>query len=295
MELYDPNVIRYIKNRFGFRFSKSLGQNFLTDKSVIDDIADGAMVTEDDLVIEIGPGIGVLTQALLERAGKVVSIEIDRNLIEVLALTLAGYDNFRLVSGDVLKTDLPALIEEEQEERRKARGEAYRDIKIVGNLPYYITTPILTTLLQEKLPVSSITAMMQKEVADRIACGPGSRDYGALSVAVQYYSEVVKVREVPRTSFMPQPKVDSEVLRLDLLPEPRVRCQSEERFFKVVRAGFSQRRKTLLNSLGQTGYDKTVIRKALEEAEIPENARAEALSLEEFSRLADAFSGAFPG
>lgn len=280
MRLYDPSVIRLIKNKYGFRFSKSLGQNFLTDKNVIDQITEGAEISKDDLVIEIGPGIGVLTQAAAEKAGKVVSVEIDRDLIEIMKFTLDGLDNVKIINDNILKTDLAEVI-------RQEKGEL-AGMKVLGNLPYYITTPIIMKLLEEKPGVDSITVMMQKEVADRLIAGPGSKVYGAASVSVQYYSEVTRIADVSRTSFMPQPKVDSAVLRLDIREEPAVHPVSERHFFGVVRAAFSQKRKTLLNSLGATGAPKEEIREALREAGIDEKRRAETLSLDDFARVSDA-------
>ena len=279
MELYNPSTIRMIKARYGFKFSKSLGQNFITEKSVIDGIVEGAMLTKEDLVIEIGPGIGVLTAGAGEAAGKVVSVELDPNLIQVLTDTLAQYDNVKIVHNDILKTDLPALIAEE-------KGDL-RHVKIIGNLPYYITTPILMKLLQSGVPAESITVMMQKEVADRICAGAGTKAYGALSVAVQYYCAVTKVEDVPKEVFMPQPKVDSTVIRLDLRDEPAVLVQDEKIFFRTVKAGFSQRRKTLLNSLQSAGLSKAAVQACLLKADIDPKRRAETLSLEEMARLAD--------
>ncbi len=283
MKLYDPQTIRAIKNRYGFQFSKSLGQNFLTDKGVIDGIIEGAGIGPEDLVIEIGPGIGVLTAAAAEKAGKVIAIEIDRNLITILGDTLAEYHNIEVINENVMKIDLNALISRED-------NVEYKSVKIIGNLPYYITTGIIMMLLESHVPAESITIMMQKEVAERIKEGPGSRTYGALSVAVQYYCTVDLVEEVPKHVFMPQPKVDSTVLRLNLREKPPVDLIDEKMFFRCVKAGFGQRRKTLLNSLGQTGYNKDQIRQCLEEAGIDAKRRAETLSLEDFAALANAFS-----
>ncbi|MDY2959859.1 MAG: 16S rRNA (adenine(1518)-N(6)/adenine(1519)-N(6))-dimethyltransferase RsmA [Hornefia sp.] len=279
MELYNPSVIRRIKNRYGFQFSKSLGQNFLIDKGVIDRIVDGAGITEDDMVIEIGPGIGVLTRAAAEKAGKVIAIEIDTNLMTILEDTLSGFDNIKIINENVLKLDLVSLINQE------ARG--YKSVKVIGNLPYYITTAIIMKLLEERLSVESITIMMQKEVADRIKSAPGSRIYGAISVAVQYYCEVNVVEDVPKKCFMPMPKVDSTVLRLDIRKEPAVELLDEKMFFRCIKAGFSQRRKTLLNSLTGTGFEKGVISKCLESAGIDSRRRAETLSLSEFASAAN--------
>lgn len=280
MELYNPSTIRAIKSKYGFRFSKSLGQNFLTDKGVIDDIIDGADINSEDLVIEIGPGIGVLTAAAAERAGKVIAIEIDKNLMVVLADTLAEYDNIEVINENVLKMDLAELLQNEADSGRD-------QVKIIGNLPYYITTAIIMQLLESHIAAKSITIMMQKEVADRIKAGPGSKTYGALSVAVQYYCTVSVVADVPKDVFMPVPKVDSTVLRLDLRTKPPVELLDESMYFRCVRAGFGQRRKTLLNSLQATGFNKEKIREVLGKAGIDEKRRAETLSLEEFAIISN--------
>ena len=279
MELYNPSVIRGIKNKYGFKFSRSLGQNFLTDKEVIDGIVEGADITKEDLVIEIGPGIGVLTAAAAEKAGKVIAIEIDTNLVTILGDTLAEFDNVKVINENVLKLDLAKIIEEEA-------GD-YKAVKVIGNLPYYITTAIIMKLLEEKLPVESITITMQKEVADRIKSEPGSRIYGAISVAVQYYCSVNVVENVPKEYFMPMPKVDSAVLRLDVRKEAPVNLLDEKMFFRCIKAGFSQRRKTLLNSLTGTGFGKGVISKCLVNAGIDGKRRAETLSLSDFAAVAN--------
>ena len=279
MELYNPSVIRGIKNKYGFKFSRSLGQNFLTNKKVIDEIVEGADITKEDLVIEIGPGIGVLTAAAAEKAGKVIAIEIDTNLVTILGDTLAEFDNVKVINENVLKLNLAKIIEEEA-------GD-YKAVKVIGNLPYYITTAIIMKLLEEKLPVESITIMMQKEVADRIKSSPGSRIYGAISVAVQYYCRVNIVEDVPKEYFMPMPKVDSAVLRLDVRKEAPVNLLDEKMFFRCIKAGFSQRRKTLLNSLTGTGFGKGVISKCLVNAGIDGKRRAETLSLSDFAAVAN--------
>lgn len=279
MELYNPSVIRGIKNKYGFKFSRSLGQNFLTNKKVIDEIVEGADITKEDLVIEIGPGIGVLTAAAAEKAGKVIAIEIDTNLVTILGDTLAEFDNVKVINENVLKLNLAKIIEEEA-------GD-YKAVKVIGNLPYYITTAIIMKLLEEKLPVESITIMMQKEVADRIKSSPGSRIYGAISVAVQYYCRVNIVEDVPKEYFMPMPKVDSAVLRLDVRKEAPVNLLNEKMFFRCIKAGFSQRRKTLLNSLTGTGFGKGVISKCLVNAGIDGKRRAETLSLSDFAAVAN--------
>ena len=279
MELYNPSVIRGIKNKYRFKFSRSLGQNFLTNKEVIDGIVEGADITKEDLVIEIGPGIGVLTAAAAEKAGKVIAIEIDTNLVTILGDTLAEFDNVKVINENVLKLNLAKIIEEEA-------GD-YKAVKVIGNLPYYITTAIIMKLLEEKLPVESITIMMQKEVADRIKSEPGSRIYGAISVAVQYYCRVNIVEDVPKEYFMPMPKVDSAVLRLDVRKEAPVNLLDEKMFFRCIKAGFSQRRKTLLNSLTGTGFGKGVISKCLVNAGIDGKRRAETLSLSDFAAVAN--------
>lgn len=279
MELYNPSVIRGIKNKYRFKFSRSLGQNFLTNKEVIDGIVEGADITKEDLVIEIGPGIGVLTAAAAEKAGKVIAIEIDTNLVTILGDTLAEFDNVKVINENVLKLNLAKIIEEEA-------GD-YKAVKVIGNLPYYITTAIIMKLLEEKLPVESITIMMQKEVAERIKAEPGSRIYGAISVAVQYYCSVNVVENVPKEYFMPMPKVDSAVLRLDVRKEAPVNLLNEKMFFRCIKAGFSQRRKTLLNSLTGTGFGKGVISKCLVNAGIDGKRRAETLSLSDFAAVAN--------
>jgi 16S rRNA (adenine1518-N6/adenine1519-N6)-dimethyltransferase len=285
MKLYTPSAINEIKNRHGFRLSKSLGQNFLTDKNVIDKIIEKTNIGKNDLVIEIGPGIGVLTAAAAEEAGKVIAIEIDRNLIPILQETLGTFDNIEIINNDVLKTDLNKLLEQNQE----INGQKISGVKIIGNLPYYITTPIIMKILEDRVPVDSITIMLQKEVADRIKAAPGSRTYGALSVAVQFYCTVEHVANAPKEIFIPQPKVDSAVIRMDVRKERPVQVNSEEAFFAVVKAGFGQRRKTLLNALtGLDGLAKDEISEVMAAAGIDPIRRAETLSLEEFAALANA-------
>ncbi len=280
MKLYSPKTINEIKEAYGFKLSKSLGQNFLTDKNIIDKIVDVPDVTEDDLVIEIGPGIGVITAEAAERAGKVIAIEIDKNLIPILSDTLGGFDNVEVINQDVLKTDINTLI----------RDNGYESAKIIGNLPYYITTPIIMYLLEGGVNAESITIMMQKEVADRIKAEPGGKTYGAISVAVQYYCEVETVTNVPKEVFVPAPKVDSTVLKLNLRKTKPVELTNEKLFFRCIKAGFGQRRKTLLNSLTGLGdVTKDEIRKCLEASEIDEKRRAETLTIEEFAKLANEF------
>lgn len=283
MNLYSPRTIRQLKDKYGFRFAKGLGQNFLTDPSVPEAMVHGSGVGPENLVIEIGPGIGVLTAAAAEEAGRVAAIEIDQRLLPILEETLAEYDNIEIVCGDVLKTDLRQLICRQQKEHDLPGG-----VKILGNLPYYITTPILMKLLEEDLPVDSITVMMQKEVADRIEADPGSKAYGAISVAVQYYCEVSRIIDVPKEAFLPAPKVDSAVLLLRMREEKAVQVTDETRFFDCVKAGFGQRRKTLVNALSGAGnIPKETVRELLAAAGIDERRRAETLSMEEFARIAN--------
>jgi 16S rRNA (adenine1518-N6/adenine1519-N6)-dimethyltransferase len=272
--------MREVLGRHGFHFSKSLGQNFLIDGSVLDQIAEGAELSENDVVLEVGPGIGVLTQVLCERAGRVVAVEIDRGLLPVLEETLEDYDNVEVVQGDILKLNLPQLFEE------KLSGA---QVKVVANLPYYITTPIIMNFFEQKLPVERIVVMVQKEVADRMQAVPSTKAYGTLSIAVQYYAKAKIVTTVSSNSFFPSPNVDSAVIALVRREKPAVDVKDEDLFFRVVKAGFAQRRKTLPNTLSSTmGIEKDLLRQALAAAEIDPKRRGESLSLEEFGRLADA-------
>lgn len=283
MKLYAPSTIQAIKERHNFQLSKSLGQNFITDKSVIERIVEGSDVGEDDLVIEIGPGIGVLTAEAAESAAKVVAIEIDKKLIPILAETLADYDNIRVINQDILKTDINEIIREERE-----AGSFTGGVKIMGNLPYYITTPIIMGILEKGVEADSITIMMQKEVADRIKAAPGGKIYGAISVAVQYYCEVEQVSSVPKEVFVPRPKVDSAVLKLSIRKERPVDLIDEKSFFACIKAGFGQRRKTLLNSLtGVNGLPKEDIKEILEAAGVDPARRAETLDINEFAAIAN--------
>lgn len=286
MNLSSAATIQEIKDRHNFQLSKSLGQNFITDRNVLEQIMDGSGAGPEDLVLEIGPGIGVLTAEAAERAKEVVAIEIDKKLMPVLEETLAEYDNVKIINQDILKTDLKEIIEEYRRE-----GRFTGKVRIIGNLPYYITTPIIMKILEEGVPADSITIMMQKEVADRIRSGPGSKAYGAISVAVQYYCNVEKVASVPKEVFVPRPKVDSTVLNLIPLEEKRVNLADEHAFFACVKASFAQRRKTLLNSLSAAGgMEKEQVREILERAGIDSSRRAETLSIEEFGRLANEVS-----
>ena len=280
MKLYAPSTIREIKDKYGFRLSKSLGQNFLTDKNIIDEIIESAQIGPEDLVMEIGPGIGVITMEAAEKAKKVIAVEIDKNLIPILKETLKDYDNVEIINKDILKTDVNGLID--------GCKEKFAGVKILGNLPYYITTPIIMKLLEDGVKADSITIMMQKEVADRIKALPGTKAYGALCVAVQYYCTAEAVVNVPKEVFMPQPKVDSTVLRLCIRKEKPVILEDRDMFFRCVKAGFGQRRKTLLNSLmGIDNITKDIVRDALEKAGIDPSRRAETLNLEEFAKLSN--------
>ena len=282
MKLYAPSTIEAIKEKHRFQLSKSLGQNFITDKHVIERIVEGADPSEKDLVIEIGPGIGVLTAEAAQQAAKVIAIEIDSKLIPILGETLAEYDNVEVINQDILKTDLNGIIDEQRQ-----LGNFTGDVKIIGNLPYYITTPIVMKLLEEKLPVESLTVMVQKEAAVRICAAPGTRACGAVSVAVQYYSQPQILFDVPRDCFFPAPNVDSAVIRLNIRKEPPVKLETEEKqFFKLVKAAFGQRRKTVLNSLNTgLGKSKEELSAALQQAGIAPTARAEQLTMEQFGTL----------
>ena len=280
--LGDPKKTIEILNKYHFVFQKKFGQNFLIDTHVLEKIMRAADITEDDLVLEIGPGIGTLTQYLCENAREVVAVEIDRMLIPILREdTLSAYDNVEVVNEDILKYDIAGLV------RDKNDG---KPIKVVANLPYYITTPIVMSLLERDLPIKSITVMVQKEVAERMQAGPGTKDYGALSLAVQYRADTYIAANVPPNCFMPRPNVGSCVIRLTKKDVPPVEVKSPELMFKLIRAAFNQRRKTLLNAIANSGelsFSKEEILEALKTSGIPENERGEKLGLTEFGRLAD--------
>ncbi len=286
--LTSPKTIKGIMDRYGFKFSKKYGQNFIIDENVLDRIVKGAAIDKEDAVLEIGPGIGVMTDALCKSANKVVSIEIDQSLLPVLAETVGHHENLTIIQVDVLKVDLMEIFRVHFENTRP---------KLVANLPYYVTTPIIMKFLEERIPVSDLVIMIQKEVADRIMAHPSTSDYGALSVAVQYFTEPSIVTRVSRGSFMPMPNVDSTVLRLKVREKPPVHLENEEIFFKTVKDGFGKRRKTLLNALtgGFLGLSKEQAREALEKAEIEERIRAEALDMNEFARLANAINQVLKG
>lgn len=273
-----------ILQKYNFRFQKKFGQNFLIDTHVLERIISEAGITKDDFVLEIGPGIGTMTQYLCEAARQVVVVEIDKMLIPILEDTLSEYDNVEVINQDVLKVDIKSLAEE------KNNG---KPIKVVANLPYYITTPIIMGLFESGVPIDSITIMVQKEVADRMQTGPGSKDYGALSLAVQYYATAKVILNVSATCFMPRPNVDSAVIKLTRHKEPTVNVADEKLMFKIIRASFNQRRKTLVNGLKNSpelSFSKEQIVKAIEKIGKPETIRGEALTLEEFAELANAFT-----
>lgn len=278
--LSSHKVTKEVVQKHNFKFSKSLGQNFLIDTNVIDKILEGARVKEGDYVIEVGPGIGTLTKEMGRTAEKVVAIEIDKTLIPILEETLSDFPNIEVINQDILKVNVQELVKE------KLNGGP---VKLVANLPYYITTPIVMKFLEEDIPVTDIVVMVQKEVADRMNAQPNTKDYGALSVAVQYYCDTEIVAKAPRHMFMPQPNVDSTVIGLHIREEQIYHVDNEDIFFKTVKASFGQRRKTLLNSLGGLGFlSKDQIRDALQEANIDEKRRGETLSIEEFALLSNA-------
>ena len=277
--LSSHRATKEVVNKHNFKFSKSLGQNFLIDDNVIDRILEGARLSETDRIIEVGPGIGTLTREMGKVAENVVAIEIDKTLIPILKETLADLDNVEVVNEDILKVDVQGLINE------KLNGGP---VKLVANLPYYITTPIVMKFLEEDIPVTDIVVMVQKEVADRMNAKPSTKDYGALSVAVQYYCDTEIVAKAPRHMFVPQPNVDSLVIGLHVRDEKKYVVDNEEIFFKTVKASFGQRRKTLLNSLGGLGFlSKDEIREALQAANIDEKRRGETLSIDEFANLSN--------
>ncbi|NLY71695.1 MAG: 16S rRNA (adenine(1518)-N(6)/adenine(1519)-N(6))-dimethyltransferase RsmA [Clostridiales bacterium] len=284
-KLYSPATVNRIRNRFGLKLSKKLGQNFLIDGNIVNAIVDAAKIDEKDLVIEIGPGIGVLTEAAAKKAFRVVGIEIDKKLMAILDETLKNYDNVKIINKDFMKTDLKAVIDENRLSAKR--------VKVIGNLPYYITTPIIMKILegQARPKIESITIMIQKEVADRIKASPGSKIYGALSIAVQFYCEVEDVIKVPKEVFIPKPNVDSSVIKLSLRSESPVDLIDQRVFFDVVKAAFGQRRKTLQNALvGIYDFNKEDVTKALLKAGIDPERRAETLDIKEFAALANAVS-----
>ena len=283
--LASPRETKAIIDSYSFSFQKKFGQNFLVDSNVLENIIEKAGITEDDLVLEIGPGIGTMTQYLCESAREVVAIEIDETLIPILNYTLEDYDNVEIINDDALKTDIEKIV------KKKNSG---KPIKVVANLPYYITTPIIMGLLEGKAPIESITIMVQKEVAERMQTGPGSKDYGALSLAVQYYADANILMTVPASCFMPRPKVDSSVIKLDIYDKSPVNVCDEEMMFKIIRASFNQRRKTLVNGLKNASnlpFTKEEIEESIEKLGEDVRVRGEKLTLEQFAKLTNILMG----
>lgn len=272
-----PEVVHYICKRFDIKMSKKLGQNFLIKRGIVDEIVHAAELTPGEPVLEVGPGIGTLTQGLAQSGADVTAIELDRRLLEVLDTTLASYDNVRIVHGDVLKLDVATIMN-------------HKPFKVVANLPYYITTPIIMSLLESKLPIERLVVMVQKEVALRMVAKPGTKDYGALSVAVQYYTEPDIVLDVPAKSFLPAPAVTSSVIRCVLRDKPPVDVIDEKLFFRVVKAGFAQRRKTFSNTMKTTGLSRDRIEELLGKANIDGQRRGETFTLQEFADVANAWA-----
>ena len=273
------NDTKFIMDKYHITANKNLGQNFLIDDDTVSGIVDAANVSKDDLIIEIGPGLGTLTKELLDRAGNVICIELDKRMIEILNDRFSMYDNFKVLNDDVLKVNLKELIEEEK----------VKTTKIVANLPYYITTPIIMKLLEERLDIETITVMIQKEVADRLVTAPGTGDTGAITYAIHYYTNPKRVLEVLNTAFIPEPKVNSTVINLEVLKEPKVAVKSEEKLIEVIKTAFMQKRKTLLNALANSNKygSKEQICKTLELLSIDNRVRPEKLTLEEFAKIAD--------
>lgn len=282
-KLSNPQVTIEIIKKYNFAFQKRFGQNFLIDGHVVEKIINAAEITKDDTVLEIGPGIGTMTQYLAEAAGKVFAVEIDKNLLPVLEETLADYNNVTVINEDILKVDINALL-----------GDKAKNVKVVANLPYYITTPIIMGLFENHIPAKSITVMVQKEVAQRMQAKPGSKDYGALSLAVQYYAEPYIVANVPPNCFMPRPNVGSAVIKLTSWDKPPVEVDNERLMFDLIRASFNQRRKTLQNGINNApnlSFTKEQVIGALKEMGLSESIRGEALTLEQFAELSNILNG----
>lgn len=280
-KLSNPKKTIEVIQKYNFDFQKKFGQNFLIDSHVLEKIIEAANITKDDFVLEIGPGIGTMTQYLSEHAGQVMAVEIDHNLIPILEDTLSGYDNIEVLNADILKVDIGKIA------REKNQG---RPIKVVANLPYYITTPIIMGLFEKNVPMDSLTVMVQKEVAQRMQAGPGTKDYGALSLAVQFYAQPYIVANVPPNCFMPRPKVGSAVIRLTRYQDMPVKVNNEKLMFTIIRASFNQRRKTLQNGINNSSalhFSKEQVVEALNKMELSPTIRGEALSLEQFARLSD--------
>lgn len=279
MNLFEET--KFLMKKYGITANKNLGQNFLIDESVIIDACDSANINKEDLVIEIGPGLGTLTKFILERAGKVICVELDERMIDILKERFFLYENFEIINEDILKVDLHKLIKEE-------KNENIKNVKIVANLPYYITTPIIMKLLEERLDLQSITVMVQKEVAERLIAVPGEKFTGAITYSVYYYADSENVRVVDKSSFIPEPSVESEVINLKIRENPPVNVNNEELFFKLIKIAFMQRRKTLVNSLSNSGFiEKNKIIEILKQLNINENIRAEKLSIQDFANIAN--------
>ncbi|MCI5862462.1 MAG: 16S rRNA (adenine(1518)-N(6)/adenine(1519)-N(6))-dimethyltransferase RsmA [Lachnospiraceae bacterium] len=279
--LSNPTETRAVLEMFGFSFAKKYGQNFLIDGNTVNNIVKSAGITKEDTVLEIGPGIGTMTQVLCEHAKNVIAVEIDKRLIDVLTFTLKDYDNVTVINSDILKCNIEELCEKYSHDGK---------LKVVANLPYYITTPIIMELLEKNnnSVIESITVMIQKEVAERLGAEPGNKDYGAITLSINYYSDANIVMNVPSSCFMPKPNVDSAVIRMDIYDKPPVKTKDETKMFKIIKAAFSQRRKTLVNSVsGSTDIAKETILKSLNEMGLSESVRGEALSLEQFAKLSD--------
>lgn len=280
-KLSSPKELKRLINQYGFRFNKSLGQNFLVDENILQYIVSAANININTGVIEVGPGVGVLTQRLAEKAGKVIAVELDTNLMPILADTLKAYNNVEVINADILKVNLDEIINSKF---------TNMEVKVVANLPYYITTPIIMNILEQRLKINSLVVMIQKEVAERMVALPGTKDYGALSVAVQYFTNPQIVKIVSPHCFIPQPKVESAVIVMELRDEPAVKLDNEKFFFKIIKAAFGQRRKTLLNALSNSrliNIDKEQLKQIFLEIGIGESQRGEELSIEQFAQLAN--------
>lgn len=280
MNLYEET--KFLMDKYNIKANKNLGQNFLVDENVIETAIEKSNINEDDLVIEIGPGLGTLTKYLLENAGGVICVELDKRMIKILEERFFLYKNFEVINNDILKVDLNEIIKQAKEKFN------LKNAKIVANLPYYITTPIIMKLLESKIDITSITVMIQKEVADRLAEIPGGKNTGAITYTVYYYGEPEKLLEVPKSSFIPEPSVTSEVIKINIRKEPPVKVQNEERFFKLIKVAFLQRRKTLLNSLTNNGIsNKEELTQLLSKLNIDEKIRSEKLTIDQFAELSN--------
>ena len=278
------NETKFLMKKYGITANKKLGQNFLIDENVLDTIVNSSEINSDDLIIEIGPGLGTLTAKLLEKAGKVICVELDDRMISVLKDRFFMYQNLEIINEDILKIDLNKIIKENKENNN------FKKVKIVANLPYYITTPIIMKLLEEKLDIESITVMIQKEVADRLTAIPGEKNSGAITYTVYYFSQAEEILTVPNTSFIPEPEVASEVIKLTIRKEPIIKIKDEEKFYKIIKCAFMQRRKTLVNALSNSNLfeSKEQIENLLEELGIDKKIRGEALTIEQFANIARA-------